>query len=396
MAPLPVLLDALKGRSGDLDLESASLNQELEEIDRDVAEKRATKTIAAQEAVKELLRRKEGLQKKARQLGAAAGHARLALARLQRAQAAGLQDWRELREERLGLSDFALRQCQDPKAVAGLQAAGKGGTVALEGSKLLFTGSSTALAAVKQAIEALESSFSVVVELEGDMLRLLETRGELKRIADKHGVEISTDARGISISGAVESARKAENAITWQLSGKADLNCPRDLIGATKAQAKELEPETGALIEVVRGGFGGGGIVRIRGNTDCVQEAEEQMRAWLDQREGAYSAFVEAKEAMSKLTPDKVEQLSGDLVHFGRKFGIAATVDTAHVELRGPAGGDWEAPARAELRQILDFYAPAAPEKAKAKAKAKEKPKPKDDDVWGAAPEAEFELGHKW
>jgi len=328
-------------------------------------------------------------------LGVAAGHARLALAKLEKAEAAGLQDWRELREERLALSDFALERCKDANALATLQ--GSGGTVAVEADKLVFTGSSKALSAVKQALEALESSFSTTMELEADILRLLETRGELKRLAEKHSLEISADAKSVSIAGPKESVRKAEKAITSQLSGRADIPCPRDLVGATKAQAKDMEPATGALIEVVRGGFGGGGIVRIRGNAECVQEAEEQMRAWLDQREGAYSAFVEVKESLAKLSPEKLEQLSGDLVHFGRKFGIAATVDGCRVELRGPAGGEWEVPARAELFQILDFYVPApAPEKAKAKTKAKEKPKPQEEDAWGAAPEAEFDLGHKW
>jgi len=54
-----------------------------------------------------------------------------------------------------------------------------------------------------------------------------------------------------------------------------------------------------------------------------------------------------------------------------------------------------------ELNMIVDFYAPPAkPTKApatkqKPQAKPVEKEK-KEDDAWGAAPEAEFDLGHKW
>jgi len=402
MAPLAVLLAAASGRSESLGAEGAKLEEELAAVDKEVNDKRAEKTIAAQEAVKDLLKRREALQKKARLLEAAAGHVRLALAKLQRAQAAGLQDWRELREERLKLSDFAVQRLKEKEAMAGLEAASGGGTLAVEGTALVFTGNAASLPALKAAVDALESGYSVNVEVEADMLRLLETRGELKRMGEKHGAELSSDGNGVSIAGAVEGVKKAEKALKWLLSGKADLTCPRELFGACKAQAKDLEAATGALVEVVRGGFGGGGIVHIRGNSECVQEAEEQLRNWLDEREGAYSAFVEIREAFAKLSPEELQQFNGDLGHFGRKFGISAWAADGQIELRGPAGGDWEAPARAELKQIVDFYAPPAPAPKKEATKAKAKPKAKapepveEEDGWGAAPEADFELGHKW
>mmetsp|Transcript_90454 Transcript_90454/g.281168 ORF Transcript_90454/g.281168 Transcript_90454/m.281168 type:complete len:397 (+) Transcript_90454:74-1264(+) len=396
MAPLAALLDATAGRSADLDAESSAMGAELAALDREIAERREEKTIAAQSAVKELLKTKEVLQKKARSLGTAAGHVRLALAKLQKAQAVGLQDWKEFREEKLALSAFALAQLQDAAVMARLKAACGGGMVTVEGNTLAFAGGCKVVPAVKKALELVESSYSASVEVEAETLRFLESRGELRRIAEKHSVSISVEEGHVHVTGVVEGARSAEKAVKWLLTGKASLACPRELIGAAKAQAKELEAETGALLEVLRSGAGGG-VVCIRGDVDCVREAEEQMRVWLDDREGAYSVFVEAAEALERLGPQKLEELRGDLAHFGSKFGIAALPVGGRLELRGPAGGGWEAPARAELRQILDFYAPAPAAQGPRGPQEPEQPaQAEPEDAWGAAPEADFELGHRW
>uniref|UniRef100_A0A7S4VE95 Uncharacterized protein n=1 Tax=Alexandrium monilatum TaxID=311494 RepID=A0A7S4VE95_9DINO len=399
MAPLEALLQAAAGRGTALDAEKGTLEEDLASMEKEVAAKRAEKSIAAMEAVKELLKQREALQKKARSLEAAASTVKLAVAKLQKAKAAGLPDWKELKEERLKLSDFAVKQLKEQAALDSLQEAGGRGAIVVEGSTLVFTGGATVLPDVKKALEALESSYSVSVELEADTLKLLDARGELKRLGSKHSVELAPDGTSVSITGPVDSVKITEKTIKWLLTGKAELSCPRELIGACKSQAKDVEAETGAFIEVARGGFGGSGMVRIRGDSECVAQAEEQLRTWLDDREGAYSVFIEIKEAFAKLSSEKLGQFNGDLVHFGQKLGITAYAENGKVELRGPQGGNWETPARAELHQIVDFYAPpaAAPKAAKAQATPKAKaPEPAEDSGWGAAPEADFELGHKW
>lgn len=379
-------------------MESTSVRDELSALEKEVVEKRAEKTIAAQNAVRELLKKKEALMKRSKVVDAAAEHVRQALVKLQRTKAAGLQDWRELEDEKLKLSDYAAELLRDKATLAGLKAASSGGTLSMDGANLTFVGSSSALLALKKALEELESSYSCSVEVEGTLLRLFEGRSELKRFGDKHGVVMTAQDGNVKISGPADKARKAEKAFRFNLTGKVDLPCPRDLSGAAKVQAKEVEADTGAYIEVVRGGFGGGSIVHIRGGYECVSDAEEKMREWFDQREGAYSVFIDMTDVFKKLGPEKVQQFGTDLVQFGQKFRIAATTGELRVELRGVASGEWEAPARAELQQIVDWYstqAEGAP-KAKAKAAAAAKAVVPDESGWGEAPEAEIELGHKW
>jgi len=403
MAPaLAALLEATEGRSTELDAESEGLAAEVAALDLEIADKRAEKTIAAQNEVRELLKSKEALAKKAKLIGAAAGHVRLALAKLQRAKQAGLEDWKELREETVKLSDFARERLKEEATVAQLEASCAGGSVKVDGGSLAFAGSSAGLEGLRRALEQLESAYSCTIEVDALTLGILERRKALERQGEKHGVTVAKDAGGASVivSGAAEKARKAEQMLKFMMSGKVDLPCPKELAGAAKAHAQDVEVETGSYVEVLRGGFGGGSIVHIRGDSEGVKDAEERMRAWFDEREGAYSSFVEAP-SLAKLDAAKTAELTNDLWHFGQKFAIAASLceGGVRVELRGPAGGTWEAPARAELKQLSDWYSQQSEEAGSAGAKAKATAQPtkkEEDDGWGAAPEAQFELGHKW
>jgi len=424
--PLGKLLEAAEGRSLELDSEGEGLRDELAALDKEVVDKRAEKTIASQKAVQELLKKKETLQKKSRLMDAAAGHVRLALAKLKRAQAAGLDDWKELKEEKLKLSDFAADRLKDKAEVTRLEAAACGASLSIDGSNLTFVGSSKGFTALKGALEQLESAYSCDVEVEAVTLRLLDVRGSLQRIGTKHSVSITaeTSAGLVRISGAADQARKAEKDLKFRLTGKADLPCPKDLQAAARRHSKDvIEVETGAFVELVRGDFGGDYVMHIRGDSEGVHEAEEQLRTWIDER-----GFV-ATTQLADLNTEKWQQFTDDVWHFGEKFDQQFGIKTVlsdnggwirmrdpvakHWEAEGFAAANWWGPAREELKQVMDWYSSQAKEeaaaevkaeaeanaKAKAEAKAKAKAKAKaveEDDAWGAAPEADITLGHRW
>jgi len=315
-------------------------------------------------------------------------------------ESAGLQDWRELVKERLKLSPFAKEQVAQKSVMSNLHTVAGGGTLSVEGDVLVFAGAAKFVDPLKKAVDALETSFSTSVDVEAELLRLLESRGQLKRFKERHEAEFSVQGGTITISGSVENVRKAEKAIKFLTTGAMDLPCPRQLVGAAKAQAKELEAETGAYIDVVRGTAGSESMFVVRGDAEGVRDAEERLHAWLDETEGAYSVFVDISEALKRMDPGKVDTFSNDLGHLSNKFGILARLSQNRVELRGSKTGDWEKAGRSELNMIVDFYAPLAkPTKApaaKQTPKAKPVEKEPEDDAWGAAPEAEFDLGHKW
>mmetsp|Transcript_67369 Transcript_67369/g.170520 ORF Transcript_67369/g.170520 Transcript_67369/m.170520 type:complete len:429 (+) Transcript_67369:1-1287(+) len=423
--PLNTLLEAAEGRSLELDSESETLRDELAALEKEVVDKRAEKTIAAQKAVQELLKKKETLQKKSKLMDAAAGHVRLALAKLKRAQAAGLDDWKELKEEKLKLSDFAADRLKDKAEVTRLEAAACGASLKIEGSALTFNGSSKGFDALKSALEQLESAYSCDVEVEAVTLRLLDIRGGLQRLEKKHSVSLTADSGAglVRISGSAEQARKAEKDLKWRLTGKEDLPCPKELNSASRRHAKDIiEVETGAFVEVARGDFGGDLVMHIRGDQEGVQEAKDQLQTWIEER-----GFVTTKP-LANLDQAKWQQFTDDMWHFGEKFDQQFGVKTAvsdsgsWVRLRDPSAKNWEAEGfaaagwwdtvRGELKQVMDWYSSQAEEeakaeakakveaeakaKAKAKAQAKAKAKAAEDDAWGAAPEADITLGHRW
>lgn len=400
MPSFEILLQAVNIRKSILSSESSSITDDLAAIDQEIADKRAEKTIAAQNEVKDLLKKKETLMQRSKFLLNAAKHVQLAFAKLNAVEIAGLQDWQELVKERLKLSPFAKEQLDQKSVMNKLHTVAGGGTLSIEGDFLVFAGASKFLDPLKKAVDALETSFSTSLEVEAEFLRFLESRGELKRFTERHEAEFSAEGSTLTISGSVANVRKAEKSVKFLTSGALDMPCPRNLVGAAKARAKEWEAETGTYIDVVRGTAGSESKLLVRGDAECVRDAEERVHAWLDESEGAYSAFVDISQALQRMEPGKVDTFSNDLGHLGNKFGILARLSQNRVELRGPQTGDWEKAARSELNMIVDFYAPPAKPTTAAAAKQKSKAKPAEkepeDDTWGAAPEAEFDLGHKW
>jgi len=263
---------------------------------------------------------------------------------------------------------------------------------------LHYAGSKESLARLKEALAALESNFETAVACDDPTtLRLMDSRGEFTRISTKHGVEISKGDAGVRVTGPPAAAEKAASLLKFIFQGREDLDCPKSLVGAAKAKAKDVEADTAALVEVLRtGGHAGGGVICIRGDEECVDQAAELLRAWLDEKEGATSEFVDVNPPVASWPPQLLAQLRGDLrileqnKHVAVKDGALESV--GRLELRGPpaAVGD----AAKELQMILAFYKgecskEASAAKAKAKAKPKAKPTPADEDDWGAAPVAE-------
>eukprot|EP00405_Crypthecodinium_cohnii_P042607 CAMPEP_0206552302 /NCGR_PEP_ID=MMETSP0325_2-20121206/16011_1 /ASSEMBLY_ACC=CAM_ASM_000347 /TAXON_ID=2866 /ORGANISM="Crypthecodinium cohnii, Strain Seligo" /LENGTH=395 /DNA_ID=CAMNT_0054052173 /DNA_START=46 /DNA_END=1233 /DNA_ORIENTATION=+ len=395
MAPSPsALLEAATARKSELDEDVESAKGEIAALDTQIAEKRAERTIAAQNAVKDLLKDKEALMKKIRLSEGAAKHVSLALEKLQLAVAAGLDDWKALIEEKVAMSDFAQKRLkEDPSCLKMLEASTSGGKLTLEGPKLAFKGGSQGLENLKKALAGLESGYSCTVEVEIVMMGVLDRRDWFNKQADKHGVEVEKDANGtsVTISGPAEKAKKLADSLKFLLTGKADLYCVRDLIAPCRTSAKEIEEQTGAFIDVLKGGFGGGGLIYVRGDREGVAEAEEKMRAFIDAKEGKYSVFLDVP-FYQKLDPEKAQHFENDLPAFGAACGMEAWMseDKLRLEMRGPAANkNWETKARTEFKQLSGWYLQQLKEASKPKA-------PKEDDPWGPAPEAEFELGHKW
>jgi len=228
---------------------------------------------------------------------------------------------------------------------------------------------------------------------------MFDARGELTRLATKHRVSFVVEGASVRLTGLKQEADKMGSMLRFLMLGREDLDCPKKLVVQAKARAKDVEAETGALIDVLRtGGWEDGGSVCIRGGDECVAEAAEQMQAWLDEVEGASSLFVDVGDLASSMDGATLDEFRNDVWTLGGRFGVAAKdriASKGQLELRGPEKAVAE--GKGELKMVLDFYKQKAADaqKAQAKAKAAAKPAPEEDD-WGAAPMAEPPPGHAW
>jgi len=400
MAPLQALLEAAEGRGVELEACRVQQKGQLDDLEAEIAAKRSEKSIAAQNAVRELLKKREGLEKDSGNLKRACEVLTRAVEKLHRASRLGLSDPAALHEEKITLSGFAKSRLCDgdgaTEAVEQLRRASGGAELEVKSGMLHYAGSKESLARLKAALSALESNFETAVACDDPTtLRLMDSRGEFTRISTKHGVEISKGDAGVRVTGPPAAAEKVASLLKFIFEGREDLDCPKSLVGSAKAKAKDVEAETASLVEVLRtGGCGGGGVICIRGDEECVDQAAELLRGWLDEKEGAASQFVDVSPPIASWSPQLIAQFRGDLRILVQNKRVAvkdgALEPAGRLELRGPSGpvGD----AAKELQMILDFYKGECSKEAsaaKAKTKPKAKPQPAEEDDWGAAPMAE-------
>lgn len=394
MAPVAALLQAAQARSASLERTQLEQKADMESLEAEITAKRDERSIAAQETVRELLKRKEVAMRDARALVGALSLVGRAVTKLERASDLGLEDWAALHTEKMKLSGFAWKKLQeDPKSLESLRKACVGAGLVVKEGHLEFAGDRALVPKLKAALEALDANYETWIEIEDrDTFKLLDERDEIGSLARRSQVDISQDGNWLLISGPPKAADTAAELIKSLLSAKEDLDCPKNLVGPAKAKAKEVESETGAVIAVDRsGGWCGGGVIYIRGLEQSVEEATTAFRAWLDEREGAISEFVDTAEDCQQLNSLLFDQFRNDTSMMAEKFGIAVKQTTpGKLELRGLP--DAVVAANKELLMILGFYrkeqAKAAAE-AEARAKAEEAPPPEPEDDWGAAPTAE-------
>jgi len=395
MAPLPALLSAAEARAQWLETAKREQKASMEALELDIGAARQEKSIAAQNTVRELLKKKEALMKEGRTLAGASALVEKAVTKARRAVDFGLDHWSAVHEDKLKLSDFARQMLgKDPKALEKLQKSCGGAELSLKDGSLQFVGDKAQIPKLQEALTALESNYEVRVEGdEVETIDFIQFRGEFDSIMKRLNVKVSREGPlTILVSGPPTDADKAADTLRGLFGGKEDIDCPTKLFGAAKKKAQEVEPETGALITVEKtGGWGGGGIIYVRGEEVSVQEATQMLREWLDEREGASSVFVNFAEDSAEWTAPIFNEFRNDLRMMGGKFGIAVKErNTAgELELRGPA--DKVAEAHKEFQMILGFYKKRQADAAKAAeaaAKAAE-PEEEEDDEWGAAPVAE-------
>jgi len=387
MAPLPTLLDAAQCRVKALETAQEEQKVSMESLEADIAAKRAERSISAQGQVRELLKQKETKMQETKTVAGALSLVGRAVAKLQRAVELGLDDWTAVHAEKVKLSAFLQKKLEgEPKALQDLRKA-CGAELELKDGTLEFCGDKAVMPKLKAALEDLEANYQTWIEIDDvDTFALLDYRDEIGSLAKRHEVNISRDGSWLGVSGPMKAAAKATDLIKPLLSGKADLDCPRNLTGAAKAKAKEVESETGATIAVENsGGWGGGGIIYVRGIDKCVEEAATALRAWLDEREGATSEFVNLAQDSANWTAPLFDKFLNDTQMMSQKFGIAVKqTTTGELELRGSP--DTVAQAGKELAMMVDFY---RKEQAKSEAQVKVEQPPEPEDDWGAAPVAE-------
>lgn len=404
MAPVAELLAAIDARQQELSGEMVEHALEMERLEADIATKRGDKSESAQSEVRELLKKKESLQQGSRTLQGAIEVLANAAAKAKRASELGVVSWASVHEGKISISTFVRERLQEnPDILNGLRRECGGGELTFKDGVLRFAGDKAILPALQEALSRIESAFEAFVACDdAETLRFLDTRGEFKRIATKHSVEVTVESgAGVRVSGVVQGAQKAEDAIRGLLKGSYDIDLPKNLFQAAKVKARDAEAETGAIIEICRsGGWAGAGRICLRGEEFCVNDAQEVMQAWLDDKEGCTSDWISAGSEITEWPPATLQEFRGDLDHLGSKFGVIVKDTSApgELEVRGPP--DNVSAAGKELQMILDFYkkaqkdaqakAKAKPAKAKAKPKAVAKQGPEnEDDGWGSAPVAE-------
>jgi len=326
-------------------VESDALNAEM-------AAKREEKTLAAMDAIRELMKRKEVLTKEALLLDGACAVVEKAVAKLRRSVALGLDDWKHLHEEKVAVSDYMIQRFADEPAL--LERLRDGAELTLRDGALRFAGHKDGVEKLKEALARHEANFEMWLEGDEPTLKLFEERGEFESVAKKRGVQIGREGSWLWITGAQSSAKEAESFLKGLLSGSVDIDCPKKHVAGAKARAREVEPSTGAHIFVQgHGGWDGGGLIVVRGDEDCVEQAAEDMRAWVDEREGCTSKFVK-EEFLAALASPVYQQLRADLHQFGGKFSVVAKARGTTVEVRGQAENI--ANSLKEMGELLDFY----------------------------------------
>lgn len=386
-------MEAAKSRISELEKTQEEQKASTDSLDAEIVAKREERSIAAQNEVRELLKQKETKLKEAKTLAGALSLIGKAVVKLQRAAELGLDDWMSVHTEKVKLSAFLRKKLEeDPKALQGLRGACGSGELELKDGSLEFCGDKASLPKLKAALEDLEANYETSIEIDDeDTFSLLDSRDEIGSIAKRHQVNISRAGTRLTISGLVKTADKVADLIKFLLAGKADLDCPKNLTGAATAKVKEVETETGAIIAVYReGGWGGGGIIYVRGLEHSVEDATTALRAWLDEREGAVSEFVNIGEDSARWAAPLFDKFRNDAQMLGQKFGIAVKQrsNTGELELRGLP--DAVAQAGKELGMIIDFYRKEeAKGDAEAQAHQKAEEPVEEEDAWGAAPMAE-------
>jgi hypothetical protein len=393
MAPLPTLLEAAKARAAELETADKEKKEGMQELDKEIAAKREERSIAAQEAISALLKKKEIYMRESKTVAGAKSIVGKAIAKLQRAVDLGLDDWTQVHIEQVKISAFARKKLVDPEELKALRGACGGSDLTLEDDGLEYSGSKENLGKLQEALLALESNYETWIECSDQAtLRLFDSRGEIQSLAKRHTVDIQQDGNWIGISGPPAAADKAASMLQAMFEGVKDIDCPTKLVGAMKPKAKEVEIATGAIVDVQRqGGWNGGGVIYVRGMESCVLEACTQLQAWLDEREGVTTELVDFAEDSALWTAPLFEQFKGDTHMMAQKFSIAVkeTQKAGELELRGPTQA--LEVAKKELLTMIAWY---KEEQAKADAQiaAEASPEP-EDDGWGDAPIAEPVVG---
>lgn len=397
MAPLAKLVSAAEERAAKLAESQGKNVAELESVEAAIVEKSAEKSIAALDAVREMRKTKENLNQEIRVGATAISIVEKALAKLRLAEKLGLSRWDAVHEEAIQLSDFVRQKLtKDPAAIERLKVTCDAASLSLSDGALQFLGGKEGGAKLNEALEALAADYEERVDVEeADALDLFVKRGEFVGLAKRHGVTISRDgATSVRVVGPPKVVAIAASLVRGLFTGSADLDVPTKLVGAANTYAKDVEIETGAVVELGRtGGWGGGGVAWLRGVDTCVEEAREKMQAWLDEREGATSEFLGVIKDSAEWPAGTLSQFQNDLQMMGGKFGIVVK-QREPLEFRGPP--DAVAGAVKEYSMILGFYEKehakqralaskaAAAAAASATAAAGEA-----DEGWGAAPVAE-------
>merc|ERR1712046_85535 len=108
--------------------------------DKEIAAKSEERSIAAQQAISALRKKKEPLMKETKLLAGAISVVGKAIAKLQRAVDLGVDDWSKVHTEKIKLSSFARKKLADPEALAELRRTCDGANILLKDDSLEFAG----------------------------------------------------------------------------------------------------------------------------------------------------------------------------------------------------------------------------------------------------------------
>lgn len=380
-------------RSVELEKKDAAKKGEMKDLDAEMAARRQEKSIAAQQAISALLKKKEAFMQETKTLAGAVSLVRKAIAKLQRAADLGLDDWSNVHIEMVKLSGFARKKIEtQPEVLADLIKKCDGASVVVKDDSLEFAGRKDSLKKLKTAVEELEANYETWVECSDEVtLNLFIRRGEMDSLAKRHKVNIQMDSNWFGISAPPAVADKVAGILEDMFTGHEDIEFPANLLRAVRGKAKEVEEKTGVLIDVPGPKAGQGGWMAIRGLADCVQTASAQLNEWLDEQEGAIRETVNFADVSGGWTAAVWNQFRGDIQQMAQKFRIAVkeTSNVGELELRGSSDG--VSGARKELQMMLDWYRSEEEKAEKARNAIDEPPEEEDSesDGWSTAPVAE-------